>query len=262
MAVDEALARCRLEGDATLRIYRWARPSLSFGRNQAAGGRYDPHALRSLGVEVVRRPTGGREVLHDRELTYAVVVPAGAPGSPRGIYHAVNAALLDALRALGVEGEIASPEHRTPSPDAGACFGEPAAGEVTAGGRKLVGSAQVRVGKTLLQHGSLLLDRASVELGALSADGETGAARSGVAPSGVAPTGGGAAGSSSGGATTLRELLGRPVSFVDVASTVEAALAATFGGSWRESDGLTPAEARSARAMETHYHDPSWTWRR
>jgi lipoyl(octanoyl) transferase len=244
MAVDEALARCRLEGEATLRIYRWTRPSLSFGRNQAAGGRYDPHALRSLGVEVVRRPTGGREVLHDRELTYAVVLPAGSPGGPRGIYHAVNAALLDALRALGVEGEIASPRHRTPSPDAGACFGEPAAGEVTAAGRKLVGSAQVRMGKTLLQHGSLLLDRSSVELDALSTDGSR--------PPGLSP----------GGATTLRELLGRPVSFVDVASTVEAALAATFGGKWQVGDAPTPQELRAARELEAHYQDPSWTWRR
>ncbi|TVP42374.1 MAG: lipoate--protein ligase family protein [Gemmatimonadales bacterium] len=246
MAVDEALARHRLEGEATLRIYRWVRPSLSFGRNQAVEGRYDPHALRSLGVEVVRRPTGGREVLHDRELTYAVVLPAGSPGSPRGIYRAVNGALLDALRALGVRGEIAAPAHRTPPPDAGACFGDPAAGEVVVQGRKLVGSAQLRMGRTLLQHGSLLLDRPSVDLGAVVSVGAAGSPRSGPLASG----------------TTLRELGAGPVSFVEIASTVEAAVAATFGGRWRVAEALTPEEAATADELEPRYLDPLRTWRR
>jgi lipoyl(octanoyl) transferase len=249
MAVDEALARCRRDGEGVVRIYRWRRPALSLGRNQPAVGRYDPHALASLGVEVVRRPTGGREVLHDREVTYAVAVPLSGPGSLRALYHGVNRALVQALGALGVAGaEIAAPGSRTPNPDAGACFAEPAAGEVVVGGRKLVGSAQVRLGTTLLQHGSLLLDRPSIRLDA-------------VVSGGLAPAPGGIAGEAEGG-ITLRELIGTASDFDAVAATFEAALAGTFGGSWRRADGIAPDEEARARALEAGYLDPAWTWRR
>ncbi len=241
MAVDEALARCRRPGEATLRIYRWARPTLSLGRNQPARGRYDPHALRSLGVDAVRRPTGGREVLHDRELTYAVVVPVAGPGSLRTVYHQVNRALVQALAAMGVRGGLAEPGERSPRPDAGACFGEPAAGEVMAAGRKLVGSAQVRLGATLLQHGSLLLDRSPVGLESLAAPGHGVGGDRGV---------------------TLRELLGAPLSFDHVASTVEAALAGSFGGSWTRASGLDPEEEGRVRSLLPAYLDADRTWGR
>lgn len=241
MAVDEALARCRSPGEATLRIYRWTRPTLSFGRNQSARGRYDPHALRSLGVDAVRRPTGGREVLHDRELTYAVVVPVAGPGSLRAVYRQVNQALVEALAALGVRGGLAEPGERTPRPDAGACFGEPAAGEVMAAGRKLVGSAQVRLGSTLLQHGSLLLDRSPVGLESLADPGHGSGGDHGV---------------------TLRELLGAPLSFDHVASTVEAALAGSFGGSWTRASCLEPEEEARVRSLLPAYLDADRTWGR
>src|SRR5690606_669373 len=103
------------------------------------------------------RPTGGREVLHDRELTYAVVVPLRAFGGLRALHRLVNGALVEALRSLGVAADLAPPDGRALRPDAGPCFGGPAEGEVTVGGRKLIGSAQVRVGGAVLQHGSLRL---------------------------------------------------------------------------------------------------------
>ncbi len=249
MAVDEALARSRGEGEGVLRIYRWRRPALSLGRNQAGRPRYDPHALASLGVEVVRRPTGGREVMHDRELTYAVVAPVAGPGSLRKLYRAVNEALVRAIAALGVEGAgLAAPDGRTPGPDAGACFGAPAAGEVVAGGRKLAGSAQVRMGATLLQHGSLLLDRPTIRLDALANDGWTpgSTGRTSAADAGV----------------TLRDLLGFTPAFGTVAATLEASLAGAFGGAWDRADGLTPDEEEGARELEATYLDPGWTWRR
>lgn len=241
MAVDEALARCRRPGEATLRIYRWIRPTLSLGRNQPARGRYDPHALRSLGVDAVRRPTGGREVLHDRELTYAVVVPVAGPGSLRAVYRQVNEALVEALAALGVRGGLAEPAARTPHLDAGACFGGPARGEVVADGRKLAGSAQVRLGSTLLQHGSLLLDRSPVRLASLADPGHGSRGEEGV---------------------TLRELLGMTISFDRVASTVEAAVAGSFGGSWTRVSGLDPEEEARARSLLPAYLDPDRTWAR
>lgn len=245
MAVDEALARSRPADGAVLRLYRWRRPTLSVGRHQDPGRRYDPFALQALGVEIVRRPTGGREVLHDRELTYAVAFPFSGPGSLRGLYASVNEALLAALAALGVtEGGLARPAGRVPDPEAGACFAAPAPGEVVVAGAKLVGSAQVRLGGTLLQHGALLLDRPSVSLTSLARDGLS-----------LADQGG----------TTLAALLGTArgalPSVEEVGATVEAALAGTFGGSWSREEGLTPDETALARSLAATYADPRHAWR-
>ena len=243
MAVDEALARRRPEGEGTLRIYRWSRPSLSLGRNQRARGAYDPMALRALGTDVVRRPTGGREVLHDRELTYTLVLPARSPGGLRGVYQMVNQALVEALRSLGVSAGTAVARGRTPSPDAGACFQLPVAGEVEVKGRKLAGSAQVRLGETLLQHGSLLLGPASVRLSALTGEGRLDEGKR--EQEGV----------------TLTELVDGPVSFPAVAAAVEAAVAGALGGRWRR-DRRRPEEAETAESLLEHYKSWDWTWRR
>jgi lipoyl(octanoyl) transferase len=244
MAVDEALARTGEEGEGVLRIYRWSRPTLSFGRNQPALDRYDPMAARSLGVEVVRRPTGGREVLHDRELTYSVIAPVEGPGELRAAYRILNQALVEALRSLGVPARMASPAGRTPDPGAGACFQAPAEGEVEVGGRKLVGSAQVRIGDRLLQHGSLLLGGPSVDLEALEAPG----ARS-------LPVAGGT------GFTTLEGVSGGPAAFERVAAAVEAGMAGVLGGRWSR-DELRPGEREVAWELLPQYQSSRWTWRR
>src|SRR5215207_3150452 len=76
MALDEALmARARRTGETVLRVYGWSRPTLSLGRNQRAAGLFDERALAERGVGVVRRPTGGRSLLHHREVTYSVTAP-------------------------------------------------------------------------------------------------------------------------------------------------------------------------------------------
>lgn len=242
MAVDEALATLRRGDQGILRIYRWARPTLSFGRNQAVLGRYDPDVFGPLGAEAVRRPTGGREVLHDRELTYAVILPLAGPATLRAVYRAVNRALLEALRSLGVEGRMASRRGRTPSPDAGACFREPAEGEVEVEGRKMVGSAQARVGRNLLQHGSLLLHPASIRLASLTLPSVSDAIpeQTGV---------------------TLGEALGGPLSFSRVSAAVEAALAGEMGGRWDRSE-LASGERDAAERLRERYASRDWTWRR
>ena len=160
MAVDEALlASVRSGAPPVLRFYRWEPACLSLGRNQPARGRYDLGAIRARGLDVVRRPTGGRAVLHDRELTYSVVVRDGVLGSPRAAYAQINRALAAGLRRVGVPAELQGRTgRRAPAPSLAPCFREPAEGEITAGGRKLIGSAQFREGKTILQHGSLLLE--------------------------------------------------------------------------------------------------------
>lgn len=160
MAVDAALMESVRTGAApVLRFYRWSPPTLSLGRNQPAAGLYDEAALRERGIGVVRRPTGGRAVLHDRELTYSVVVPDGSLGSPRAAYAAINGALVAGLRSLGVDASLQiAPGTRAPVPSLAPCFRDPAEGEVVVAGRKLIGSAQYREAGVMLQHGSLLLD--------------------------------------------------------------------------------------------------------
>jgi lipoate-protein ligase A len=131
MALDEALMeRARGTGEPVLRVYAWSRPTLSFGRNQTARQSYDEARARALGLDVVRRPTGGRAVLHYHEVTYSVTAPAGALGTLRESYRQINRLLVDGLRRLGVD----------------ACEAESCG----------VGSAQYRERGALLQHGSIL----------------------------------------------------------------------------------------------------------
>ncbi|MEX2465840.1 MAG: hypothetical protein WD995_02955 [Gemmatimonadota bacterium] len=165
MALDHALAEAcadaAADGSAALRLYEWAEPTVSFGRNE-------PGARVAAAEAYVRRPTGGRAVLHHRELTYAVVVPERALGGPRAVYRAVNEALVEGLRLLGADVTLAG-DGPALRPDAGPCFDEPAAGEVVASGGKLVGSAQVRMDGALLQHGSILIEDDQAALGSASA---------------------------------------------------------------------------------------------
>src|SRR3954469_10190523 len=91
MARDTALqARAARTGETVFTIYSWSAPTLSFGRNQPARGRYDLRMLRASGVEVVRRPTGGRAILHHREVTYSVTAPIDGSLPLRGTYTRIN----------------------------------------------------------------------------------------------------------------------------------------------------------------------------
>jgi lipoate-protein ligase A len=168
MAIDQALmARARRTGEGVLRVYTWSAPTLSLGRHQSARGRVNPDVARDLGVSLVRRPTGGRALLHHREVTYSVTAALGRDDSVRTWYESINTVLLRALLALGVNAEPAVVSGRTPLPATASCFVRPDEGEITVGGRKLVGSALLRQEGALLQHGSILLDDDQQMLNAL-----------------------------------------------------------------------------------------------
>jgi lipoyl(octanoyl) transferase len=162
MAVDEALAEAVDAGASppVLRLYRWSPPCLSLGFAQPYTAA-DAAFCAAHAIDVVRRPTGGRAVLHHRELTYSVCAPLGRPPFTRDLqaaYQAICGALVAGLRRLGVPAELSgAPGNGMIKPtEAIPCFIGPAAGEVVAGGRKLVGSAMRRVGESILQHGSIL----------------------------------------------------------------------------------------------------------
>jgi lipoate-protein ligase A len=159
MALDEALMeRARMTGESVFRVYSWSEPTLSLGRNQPARMAYDMPALRQRGFAVVRRPTGGRAILHHREVTYSVTAPAAGAGDTRESYDEINRLLVDGLRGLGVEADIVGSIPGASAPGPIPCFAHPSAGELVHRGRKLVGSAQWRCDNALLQHGSILLE--------------------------------------------------------------------------------------------------------
>lgn len=160
MATDAALLGwAGATGCGVVRVYGWSRPTVSFGRHEAAAGRFTPASLAAAGVDAVRRPTGGRALLHHREVTYSVALPLPAAAGWRAAYAAINARLLAALCHAGIPAQLA-PEPAAgapPVPPAGpVCFDAPAPGEVMVAGRKLVGSAVWRDGVGYLQHGSIL----------------------------------------------------------------------------------------------------------
>lgn len=160
MARDRAVQLARDEGSAppTLRLYRWTRPTVTLGRFQDVGD-IDRRFCEDSGIDVVRRFTGGRGVLHDDELTYSVVASV-SDGVPRGVaasYRYLCRALVESFNQMGVSAEVTS--HDRTKTDSGACYLATTRADVSAGLAKLSGSAQVWSGATVLQHGSFVLSR-------------------------------------------------------------------------------------------------------
>lgn len=163
MAVDEAILETTRRGEVapTLRLYAWDPPCLSLGYAQPVADADFPH-LQKLGWDIVRRPTGGRAILHTDELTYSVIGPQSHPSLTGGVletYQRLSKALLEALHQLDIPAE-ARPQPPSPM-DSDAkgpvCFEVPSNYEITVKGKKLIGSAQARRRKGILQHGSLPL---------------------------------------------------------------------------------------------------------
>ena len=177
-------------------------------------------------------------MLHDHEVTYAVVAPVGAFGGLRRAYVEINRGLVAALRSLGVSATLAEGGPAL-SPAAGPCFDAPAPGEVTAGGRKLVGSAQVRLGRAFLQHGSVLVSGDQSELLRMAAE-----ARRPDPPA------------------TLLGCLGAVPSHDEVADAIVGGCRASWEGSWK-GGGYSQAESEAAERLERErYGATEWTWRR
>ena len=253
MAVDEAILEAVAEGHAppTLRFYAWSPPCLSLGMAQRHTD-VDRERLSALGWDLVRRPTGGRAILHTDELTYSVIAPQDEPrvaGSVVESYRRLSEGLMRGLQVLGLS---AAQANTAPAHGRGAgpiCFEAPSDYEITAGGKKLIGSAQARKQGVVLQHGTLPL------VGDLrriceALRYESMAARE-VARARVLER-----------ATTLETALGRAVAW---SAAVEAM---TMG--FEEALGLVLARAEltaaereaAARLRAEKYASPTWTLRR
>jgi len=165
MAIDESILTHHLQGEVppTLRVFRWSQPSISLGRFQSVEREILTKQCLERGVTLVRRPTGGRAVYHRDEFTYSIVISKrfGVPSGIVASYAFLAQGLLAALTDLGIQAELSN--GRVSKNPSAACFASSTQADLTSGGFKLIGSAQVWKDDILLQQGSLPLDDRAAE---------------------------------------------------------------------------------------------------
>ncbi|PZX07249.1 lipoate-protein ligase A [Psychrobacillus insolitus] len=168
MALDEALLDWHSEGliPPVVRFYEWNPATLSIGYFQSVEKEIDMEAVKRLGLGFVRRPTGGRGVLHEHELTYSVIVSEAYPNMPATVteaYRVISEGLLLGFQQLGLDAYFSIPDtgekrQELKKPKSGVCFDSPSWYELVVEGKKVAGSAQTRQKGVILQHGAILLD--------------------------------------------------------------------------------------------------------
>ena len=263
MAVDEAILEAVGRGDvpATLRLYAWEPACLSIGYAQSTAD-VDLEALDDFGWDLVRRPTGGRAILHANELTYAVIGPNNDPrltGSVVDSYQKISRALLHALKLLQVNADAFEKQdldlkesdqqsaqiRKTQNP---VCFEVPSKYEITVGGKKLIGSAQARRKEGVLQHGSLPLGgdltRVTRALNFPHQDARSDAAARLLNR-----------------AATMEQILGCATPLESVVRAFTTAFGETLQLNLQQTD-LTQTELdRANELIQEKYSHPSWTYR-
>jgi lipoate-protein ligase A len=255
MALDEALLESCAAGSAgfpALRLYAFAPPCLSIGFSQAHERVVDLDFCRSRGIDVVRRPTGGRAVLHDDEITYTVVALAGRPpfdGSVLDVYGTVSRALIAGFEIVGLAAAVSASVRATGSPREGAvCFAEPSRHEIGVSGFKIAGSAPARRRGAFLQHGSIPISH-DMETLARATAGRDGPSSGTTAATLPAMKG-------------IAQILGAPVTREDLAVAIGRGFEAALGANLR-SGATSPAERERAEVLRAErYLTTAWTFRR
>jgi lipoate-protein ligase A len=245
MGIDEALATlCR--DRATLRFYAWEAPTLSIGYAQRCSG-IDLAACRSSMVTLVRRPTGGRAVLHRQDLTYSLILPLRPPWTTCSIaesYRLIHKCLLRGLETFGLNASIGYRSTRADGSLAPFCFPAIARDDIVVDGKKIIGSAQRRFPAALLQQGSILLDFDPASILALLGSDERAAAAGALTTVG-----------------SLREVMGRLPYRWEVEAAVCKGLAAGMEVEFAQGE-LEPEEFDlSMQLAATRYGSQSWTFR-
>jgi lipoate-protein ligase A len=249
MAVDEAILHALGDGAGrpTLRFYQWQPPCLSLGYNQP-WAEVDTEACARRGYTWLRRPTGGRAILHIDELTYSITAPDSEPRVHGGItesYRRLSRGLLAGLRSLGADVFQAQEEKVSNRQAGAACFDTPSNYEITVGGRKLIGSAQVRRRGQVLQHGAL----------PLSGDLDRIFECLRRAPDAAWPD------SLRGQALTLEEALGRVATFDEVAAALAAGCAGELNLELAAGDLNAHERGLVADLRATRYTSAEWNCR-
>jgi lipoate-protein ligase A len=244
MAVDEAILRtvASQEAPPTLRLYAWDPPCLSLGRGQAVDD-VDHAAVKAAGYDLVRRPTGGRALLHVDELTYSVIAAEGEPRVAGGVvesYRRLSAGLVRGLELLGVGHVVADERVENRDEEGPVCFEVPSDYEITVGEKKLVGSAQMRSRGVVLQHGAVPLCGDITRICPLL--------RAHPDPARVRAR-----------ATTVGRAVGRRVSWEEAADALAEGFAEALNLRL-EAGGLTTGERAAARELRAEkYATRAWT---
>lgn len=253
MSVDQAILEHIGRGEAipTLRLYAWDPPCLSLGQGQPFAD-VDIARLEARGWDIVRRPTGGRAILHTDEITYSIIAPTDEPrvaGSILESYNRLSIALLQAVRALGLQVEVKEATSSNPDALNPVCFEVPSAYEITAeGGKKLIGSAQARRQEGVLQHGSLPLTGNLARITeALTFVDEF--ARADAAARLLTR------------ATTIESVLGQAVAWNDAAQAFVWSFEATLGLTLETGELSASEESRADELVREKYAHPDWTER-
>jgi lipoate-protein ligase A len=253
MAIDEAILLSVAEGRSppTLRFYGWCPPCVSIGYAQSLSREIDLDACRQRGYSWVRRPTGGRAVLHIDELTYSVIVPQGeaqVAGDIVTSYRRLSLGLVTGLRLLGCDVAQAGLQDDVSKADkSAACFDVSSHYEVTALGRKLVGSAQARRRGVVLQHGALPLSGDVSRLAQVLARPE--AEREGIGSKLRRR------------AVALDQALGRSVTFEEAARALAVGFASALNVELGSGE-LSAVEQEVAALLKTRYEGDEWMFAR
>ncbi|MGB4782613.1 lipoate--protein ligase family protein [Candidatus Methylomirabilis sp.] len=245
MGVDEALATLCRDG-ATLRFYAWEAPTLSIGYSQRSND-IDPAACRNSTVHLVRRPTGGRAVLHQQDLTYSLILPLRPPWTKISIvesYRQINVSLLRGLETLGLKVRVGRRPRQINGALSPFCFTAISQHEVLVGRKKVIGSAQRRFPTALLQQGSILLDFDPAGILDLLRPADRAAAAGAFERVG-----------------SLREALGWLPNRLEVETAIRNGFAEEMGIEFVEGE-LRPEELRlSVELAATRYGSDGWTFR-
>ena len=249
MAVDEILLRMVQAGHrpTTVRVYGWRPRAISVGYGQHVLRDIDIEKCAREGVDIVRRLTGGRAVLHDEEVTYSVIASEDDTGIGESVhetYHRIGHALINGLKHLTVEAKlhrITTTSGRNPS-----CFSSTGRYEVVVGGKKLIGSAQRRLDGVILQHGSLLTGASYKELTKLLRQDACSALLKEPMSSG----------------TTLSDILGNTPLFNRIADSLRLGFEETFGCHMKEEELSKDELFEVERLRAERYDKDEWNLRR
>ena len=252
MAVDESLLEHVGRGESlpTLRLYAWEPACLSLGYAQPFAD-VDTTRLSGHGWEGVRRPTGGRAILHTDELTYSITAPLDEPrvaGTVLESYNRLAQALLSAVKSLGIPVEVKEHIKGQGGAQGPVCFEVPSAYEITVGGKKLIGSAQARRKEGVLQHGTLpLVGDLGRITDALVFSDET--ARAAAVEKLLSR------------ATTVESVLGRPIEWKTAAQAFVAAFETELTLTFERGELSSAERVRAEALLREKYAHPSWTER-
>ncbi|MBI1879507.1 MAG: lipoate--protein ligase family protein [Chloroflexi bacterium] len=255
MAIDEAILHALAEGHGTptLRFFQWEPPCLSLGYNQH-WQEVDEDACQRLGYTWTRRPTGGKAILHTDELTYSLIIPQDDPRIQGGIvesYRVLSFGLLQGLENLGVQATQAAKEDITATSRSirggPVCFDTPSRYEITWQGKKLIGSAQLRRRKIVLQHGTLpLYGNLNRILAALNFSEEERARQAALLPQ---------------RATTLEQVLGKALCYNEVVVAMIEGFAEQLNLSLKEMPLTEAEQALAGKLRAEQYAHDSWNKR-